>query len=151
MYCWQSVEASEIVGFVWWGRLAHAVHHLPARSLYQSVCLFCISPFFWCSDDAMMTQCVFVCVCDFQLRSLAIHRRFYMALAMHDLVQERPLLSVCSKYHCNKGQLQSLMQSAAKFAGLFSRCHMHCITHALNHTLLVTDVELWEVCSLRLD
>ncbi|KAL8575274.1 hypothetical protein ACOMHN_001819 [Nucella lapillus] len=53
-----------------------------------------------------------------QARAVAIHRRFYTALALHDLVQEVPLLEVAAKYSCNKGQLQSLMQSAATFAGM---------------------------------
>lgn len=54
-----------------------------------------------------------------QLRSLAIHKRFYTSLVLHDLVQEVPLNEVCRKYKCNKGQLQSLQQSAATFAGMF--------------------------------
>ncbi|KAH3724331.1 hypothetical protein DPMN_050147 [Dreissena polymorpha] len=52
-----------------------------------------------------------------QLKTLAIHKRFYTCLVLHDLVQEMPLGAVCSKYGCNKGQLQSLQQSAATFAG----------------------------------
>lgn len=52
-----------------------------------------------------------------QLRILAIHKRFYTSLVLHDLVQEVPLNKVCRKYGCNKGQLQSLQQSAATFAG----------------------------------
>ncbi|XP_076467231.1 DNA polymerase theta-like [Babylonia areolata] len=53
-----------------------------------------------------------------QARAVAVHRRFYTALALHDLVQEVPLLEVAARYNCNKGQLQSLMQSAATFAGM---------------------------------
>ncbi|XP_052244253.1 DNA polymerase theta-like [Dreissena polymorpha] len=53
-----------------------------------------------------------------QLKTLAIHKRFYTCLVLHDLVQEMPLGAVCSKYGCNKGQLQSLQQSAATFAGM---------------------------------
>lgn len=52
-----------------------------------------------------------------QLRTLAIHKRFYTSLVLHDLVQEMSLNEVCRKYNCNKGQLQSLQQSAATFAG----------------------------------
>ena len=52
-----------------------------------------------------------------QARAVAVHRRFYTALALHDLVQEVPLLGVAARFNCNKGQLQSLMQSAATFAG----------------------------------
>jgi DNA polymerase theta len=54
-----------------------------------------------------------------QMRSLAIHRRFYTSLILHDLVHEVPLTDVCKKYNCNKGQLQSLQQSAATFAGIY--------------------------------
>lgn len=53
-----------------------------------------------------------------QARAVAVHKRFYTALALHDLVQEIPLLKVAKRYRCNKGQLQSLMQSAATFAGV---------------------------------
>lgn len=54
-----------------------------------------------------------------QMRSLAIHRRFYTSLILHDLVHEVPLAEVARKYNCNKGQLQSLQQSAATFAGQY--------------------------------
>lgn len=53
-----------------------------------------------------------------QMKLLAIHKRFYTALVLHDLVQETPVNEVARKYNCNKGQLQSLQQSAATFAGL---------------------------------
>ncbi|WAR06887.1 DPOLQ-like protein [Mya arenaria] len=53
-----------------------------------------------------------------QLRTLAVHRRFYTCLALHDLVHEVPINDVCKKYNCNKGQLQSLQQSGATFAGM---------------------------------
>nr|XP_039271049.1 DNA polymerase theta-like [Styela clava] len=51
-------------------------------------------------------------------RLLGTHRRFYAALALHDLVQEVSLSNVCSKYSCNRGMLQQLQQSAASFAGM---------------------------------
>ena len=61
-----------------------------------------------------------------QLSSLAIHKRFYTSLVLHDLVQEVPLNVVCRKYNCNKGQLQSLQQSAATFAGkLYYKMYMY--------------------------
>jgi hypothetical protein len=47
------------------------------------------------------------------------HCRFYTSLILHDLVHEVPLTDVCKKYNCNKGQLQSLQQSAATFAGIY--------------------------------
>lgn len=48
---------------------------------------------------------------------LSIHRRFYTALALQDLVNEISLSEVAKKYECNKGMLQSLQQSAATYAG----------------------------------
>ncbi|KAL4233021.1 hypothetical protein ACF0H5_007707 [Mactra antiquata] len=54
-----------------------------------------------------------------QQKVLAIHKRFYTALVLHDLVQETPLNVVVKRYNCNKGQLQSLQQSAATFAGKY--------------------------------
>ena len=54
-----------------------------------------------------------------QYTALAIHKRFYTALVLHDLVQEVPLGDVAKKFNCNKGQLQSLQQSAATFAGRY--------------------------------
>ncbi|KAG1702420.1 DNA polymerase theta [Nymphon striatum] len=47
-----------------------------------------------------------------------IHLRFYTALALNDLINEIPLMTVCQKYGYNKGALQSLQQSAATFAGM---------------------------------
>jgi hypothetical protein len=48
---------------------------------------------------------------------MSIHRRFYTALALHDLVNEVPLAVVAKKFGCSRGMLQSLQQSAATFAG----------------------------------
>ena len=48
---------------------------------------------------------------------LNIHKRFYSALALHDLVKEVPLHVVCKKYGCCRGVLQTLQQSAATYAG----------------------------------
>lgn len=55
---------------------------------------------------------------------LLIHKRFYIALALQDLVNEKPLDEVAAKFVCNRGLLQSLQQSASTFAGMvtsFSR------------------------------
>ncbi|UYV70405.1 POLQ [Cordylochernes scorpioides] len=52
-----------------------------------------------------------------QKRLLGIHRRFFAALALADLVSEVPLHEVASKFSCGRGLLQSLQQSAATFAG----------------------------------
>ncbi|KAI4495700.1 hypothetical protein M0802_008535 [Mischocyttarus mexicanus] len=52
---------------------------------------------------------------------LRIHKRFYTALALHDLVREIPLNTVCRKYNCCRGVLQSLQQSASTFAGMITQ------------------------------
>ncbi|XP_015182607.1 PREDICTED: DNA polymerase theta [Polistes dominula] len=52
---------------------------------------------------------------------LRIHKRFYTALALHDLVREIPLNTVCNKYNCSRGVLQSLQQSASTFAGMVTQ------------------------------
>ncbi|EGI59836.1 PREDICTED: DNA polymerase theta [Acromyrmex echinatior] len=54
-------------------------------------------------------------------KSLNIHRRFYSALALHDLVKEVPLHVVCKKYGCCRGVLQTLQQSAATYAGMVTQ------------------------------
>ncbi|XP_061687018.1 DNA polymerase theta isoform X2 [Syngnathoides biaculeatus] len=53
-----------------------------------------------------------------QRRQMAIHKRFFTTLVLQDLVMEVPLGAVASKYKCNRGQLQSLQQSAATYAGM---------------------------------
>ncbi|XP_059056715.1 DNA polymerase theta-like [Achroia grisella] len=47
-----------------------------------------------------------------------IHKRFYTALALQDLVSEIPLSEVAAKFQCARGFLQSLQQAAATFAGM---------------------------------
>ncbi|XP_020280353.1 DNA polymerase theta isoform X2 [Pseudomyrmex gracilis] len=54
-------------------------------------------------------------------KSLNIHRRFYSALALHDLVKEVPLNVVCKKYSCCRGVLQTLQQSASTYAGMVTQ------------------------------
>ena len=55
---------------------------------------------------------------------MAIHQRFYTALALHDLVNEAPLKVVSQKYGASKGMLQSLQQAASTFAGMVTAfCH----------------------------
>ncbi|XP_029175852.1 DNA polymerase theta [Nylanderia fulva] len=54
-------------------------------------------------------------------KSLNIHRRFYSALALHDLVKEVPLHVVCKKYGCCRGVLQTLQQSASTYAGMVTQ------------------------------
>lgn len=53
-----------------------------------------------------------------QRRQMAVHKRFFTTLVLHDLVNEVPLWTVASKYNCNRGQLQSLQQSASTYAGM---------------------------------
>ncbi|XP_068085196.1 DNA polymerase theta [Anabrus simplex] len=53
-----------------------------------------------------------------QRHKLSVHRRFYTSLALQDLVNEIPLNEVAHKFHCSRGMLQSLQQSAATFAGM---------------------------------
>lgn len=45
------------------------------------------------------------------------HQRFYKALAMMDLIKEKPLTEVATKYNTSKGTMQSLQMSAAMQAG----------------------------------
>ncbi|XP_045494338.1 DNA polymerase theta-like [Colias croceus] len=49
---------------------------------------------------------------------LNIHKRFYTALALQDLVNEVPLSDVATKFQCARGFLQGLQQAAATFAGM---------------------------------
>ncbi|KAM3864859.1 DNA polymerase theta [Diretmus argenteus] len=53
-----------------------------------------------------------------QRRQMAIHKRFFTTLVLQDLVNEMPLGAAASKYNCNRGQLQSLQQSASTYAGM---------------------------------
>lgn len=49
--------------------------------------------------------------------TLMVHKRFYTALALQDLVNEVPLNEVATKFNCSRGMMQSLQQSASTFAG----------------------------------
>ncbi|XP_073523632.1 DNA polymerase theta-like isoform X2 [Phyllobates terribilis] len=55
---------------------------------------------------------------DRQHRQIAIHKRFYTSLVLLDLITEVPLSDLTKKYGCSRGQLQSLQQSAATYAGM---------------------------------
>ncbi|CAJ0952639.1 unnamed protein product, partial [Ranitomeya imitator] len=59
---------------------------------------------------------------DRQHRQIAIHKRFYTSLVLLDLISEVPLSDLTKKYGCSRGQLQSLQQSAATYAGELRRC-----------------------------
>ncbi|XP_026462866.1 LOW QUALITY PROTEIN: DNA polymerase theta-like [Ctenocephalides felis] len=56
--------------------------------------------------------------CPQMYHKMQIHRRFYTALALQELVNEVPLQTVAEKFRCSRGVLQSLQQSAATFAGM---------------------------------
>lgn len=51
--------------------------------------------------------------------SFYLCHRFFTTLVLHDLVNEVPLGTVAYKYSCSRGQLQSLQQSAATYAGAY--------------------------------
>ncbi|CAL8106804.1 unnamed protein product [Orchesella dallaii] len=53
-----------------------------------------------------------------QRSDMAIHQRFYAALALSDLVNEKPLEMVSRRYGLNKGILQNLQQASSTFAGM---------------------------------
>jgi DNA polymerase theta len=53
-----------------------------------------------------------------QQRAVMIHRRFFAALALQDLVKEVPIATVALKYGISKGLVQSLQTSAGMFAGM---------------------------------
>ena len=53
-----------------------------------------------------------------QSKLLTIHQRFYVALALNDLVSEVSLSKVAQKYGASKGMLQGLQQTVSSFAGM---------------------------------
>ena len=53
-----------------------------------------------------------------QQQALMIHKRFFTALALQDLVQEVPVSTVASRYGASKGLIQSLQTSAGMYAGM---------------------------------
>ncbi|KAM8975158.1 LOW QUALITY PROTEIN: DNA polymerase theta [Pelodytes ibericus] len=55
---------------------------------------------------------------DRQQRQIAIHRRFFTSLVLLDLISEVPLKDLTKKFGCSRGQLQSLQQSSATYAGM---------------------------------
>ncbi|XP_030272825.1 DNA polymerase theta isoform X3 [Sparus aurata] len=67
---------------------------------------------------ARSVSCKVVAKTEKQRRQMAIHKRFFTTLVLQDLVNEVPLGTVASKYNCNRGQLQSLQQSASTYAGM---------------------------------
>ncbi|XP_042525596.1 DNA polymerase theta isoform X1 [Dipodomys spectabilis] len=55
-----------------------------------------------------------------QHRQMAIHKRFFTSLVLLDLISEVSLKEINQKYGCNRGQIQSLQQSAAVYAGMIT-------------------------------
>ena len=53
-----------------------------------------------------------------QRETLRVHRRFFTALALHDLVHEVPIMQVARRYGATKGLLQTLQSAAGTFAGM---------------------------------
>ncbi|XP_067619568.1 DNA polymerase theta isoform X2 [Eurosta solidaginis] len=49
---------------------------------------------------------------------MQIHKRFYTALALQELVNEVPINKVAAKYKCTRGMLQGLQQMSSTFAGI---------------------------------
>lgn len=55
---------------------------------------------------------------DSQRQSLRVHKRFYVTLALHDLIREVSLDTVAHRYGASRGMLQSLQSSSSTFAGM---------------------------------
>uniref|UniRef100_B3P470 DNA polymerase theta n=1 Tax=Drosophila erecta TaxID=7220 RepID=B3P470_DROER len=51
-------------------------------------------------------------------KQMQVHKRFYTALALQELVNETPINVVVHKFKCHRGMLQSLQQMASTFAGI---------------------------------
>ncbi|XP_067402091.1 DNA polymerase theta [Emydura macquarii macquarii] len=70
-----------------------------------------------------------------QQRQMSIHRRFFTSLALLDLISEVPLKDIIKKYSCSRGQLQSLQQSAATYAGMVTVFCNHLGWHNMEQLL----------------
>ncbi|KAH8328757.1 hypothetical protein KR074_005265 [Drosophila pseudoananassae] len=53
-------------------------------------------------------------------KQMQVHKRFYTALALQELVNETPINVVVHKFKCHRGMLQTLQQMASTFAGIVS-------------------------------
>ncbi|XP_037943389.1 DNA polymerase theta-like, partial [Teleopsis dalmanni] len=51
-------------------------------------------------------------------KQMQIHKRFYTALALQELIEEIPIKQVAFKYKCTRGMLQGLQQISSTFAGI---------------------------------
>ncbi|XP_029795268.1 DNA polymerase theta [Suricata suricatta] len=74
-------------------------------------------------EEAFLARCVkgkVVARTERQHRQMAIHKRFFTSLVLLDLISEVPLKEINQKYGCSRGQIQSLQQSAAVYAGMIT-------------------------------
>ncbi|XP_005345015.1 DNA polymerase theta [Microtus ochrogaster] len=74
-------------------------------------------------EESFLARCVkgkVVARTERQHRQMAIHKRFFTSLVLLDLISEIPLKEINQKYGCNRGQIQSLQQSAAVYAGMIT-------------------------------
>ncbi|XP_018493658.1 DNA polymerase theta [Galendromus occidentalis] len=72
-------------------------------------------------EPAFVSKCIRAAASKREMSSkVTLHQRFYVALALNELVQEVPLSEVSEKFGLQKGLLQNLQQSAATFAGMVS-------------------------------
>lgn len=49
-----------------------------------------------------------------------IYRRFWIALIINDLINEMPLMKICTKYRVSKSVVQQAQRAVAQFAGVMS-------------------------------
>uniref|UniRef100_A0A8D0YDW5 DNA polymerase theta n=1 Tax=Sus scrofa TaxID=9823 RepID=A0A8D0YDW5_PIG len=74
-------------------------------------------------EEGFLARCVrgkVVARTERQHRQIAIHKRFFTSLVLLDLISEVPLKEINQKYGCSRGQIQSLQQSAAVYAGMIT-------------------------------
>ncbi|XP_034371446.1 DNA polymerase theta [Arvicanthis niloticus] len=74
-------------------------------------------------EEGFLARCVkgkVVARTERQHRQMAIHKRFFTSLVLLDLISEISLKEINQKYGCNRGQIQSLQQSAAVYAGMIT-------------------------------
>ncbi|XP_048202684.1 DNA polymerase theta isoform X2 [Perognathus longimembris pacificus] len=74
-------------------------------------------------EEGFLARCVkgkVVARTERQHRQMAIHKRFFTSLVLLDLISEVSLKEINQKYGCNRGQIQSLQQSASVYAGMIT-------------------------------
>ncbi|XP_019508447.1 PREDICTED: DNA polymerase theta isoform X2 [Hipposideros armiger] len=74
-------------------------------------------------EEGFLARCVkgkVVARTERQYRQMAIHKRFFTSLVLLDLISEVPLKEINKKFGCSRGQIQSLQQSAAVYAGMIT-------------------------------